>query len=250
MITVSTPPDWRELQNEVARVLRECGFGVEVEHTVATVRGQVELDVFAEETVRGRKYSIACECKHWRANVPQSVIHGFRTVVADIGANVGYVITTNGFQTGAFSAADLTNLRLVTWPEFQQAFEETWFEQYLSPKVVEELDDLLSFTEPLLPRWFEQLSEDGKTSYLALKQKYDDFGWLVMAFTPYARMLRKKEGPTPLPVIDRLPADSPLLASVPRAILEAVGYRDFLELVVPFGKEAIRQFSALDPRRG
>jgi len=33
-----------------------------------------------------------------------------------IGANVGYVITTTGFQAGGLGAADLTNLRLVTWP--------------------------------------------------------------------------------------------------------------------------------------
>lgn len=32
----------------------------------------------------------------WRSRVPQNVIHGFRTVLADIGANVGYIVSMAG----------------------------------------------------------------------------------------------------------------------------------------------------------
>jgi restriction system protein len=109
MITSETPGDWKELQEDAASILRECGFKVEVEKKVTTVRGEVEIDVYAEETVKGRKYTILCECKHWASRVPQSVIHSFRTTVADIGANVGYVISTSGFQAGAYAASELTN---------------------------------------------------------------------------------------------------------------------------------------------
>ncbi|MCB9333861.1 MAG: restriction endonuclease [Lewinellaceae bacterium] len=70
------------------------------------------MDVYAEETIKGRKYSIICECKHWKSNIPQSVIHGFRTVTADLGCNIGYIITTSDFQLGATKAAELTNVEL------------------------------------------------------------------------------------------------------------------------------------------
>jgi restriction system protein len=113
MITVEELPDWRGLQEGVARILSECGFSVEIEKVIESARGTVELDVYAEEIVRGRKYVIACECKHWKARVPQNVIHGFRTVLGDIGANVGYIISTNGFQSGSFAASELTNVQLV-----------------------------------------------------------------------------------------------------------------------------------------
>ena len=78
MITCSVPETWKALQNEVGKILEECGFSVEVEKKVDTARGKAELDVYAEEIVKGRKYSIVCECKHWKSNIPQTIIHSFR----------------------------------------------------------------------------------------------------------------------------------------------------------------------------
>ncbi len=92
MITRSIPDSWQALQTEVGRILSECGFAVEVEKKIGSARGAVELDVYAEETIRGRRYTIACECKYWKSRIPQAVIHGFRTVVQEIGANVGYIV--------------------------------------------------------------------------------------------------------------------------------------------------------------
>src|SRR5690606_2625968 len=87
MITSAIPGDWRALQDIVGQILTECGFSVEVEKQVQTGRGGVELDIFAEEDIQGRKYVTVCECKHWKARVPQNTVHGFRTVLADIGAH-------------------------------------------------------------------------------------------------------------------------------------------------------------------
>ena len=84
----------------------------------------------------------------------QQIIHGFRTVVADVGAHKGYIISSNGFQSGSFSAADLTNIELVTWDEFQEAFEPTWLDRYFVPTITEELDPLMSYAEPFAPKWF------------------------------------------------------------------------------------------------
>jgi restriction system protein len=137
MITSKVPDDWRQLQVEVGRLLQECGFSVEIERKVRTVRGEVELDVYAQEEVKGRKYSIVCECKHWKARIPQNVVHGFRTVVADMGANIGYIVSLAGFQEGAFEASALTNVELVTWQELQSKFELSWYESYFSPKITE-----------------------------------------------------------------------------------------------------------------
>ncbi len=65
MITRNAPDTWQSLQTEVGRILEECGFDGEVERKIQSARGVVELDVYAEETVRGRKYAIVFECKHW-----------------------------------------------------------------------------------------------------------------------------------------------------------------------------------------
>lgn len=170
MVITSQPlADWRDLQEQVAAILRECGFEVEVEKVIRTARGDTEIDVYAEEMVKGRKYVILCECKHWLARVPQHVIHAFRTTVADVGANAGYVISSSGFQSGAFKASELTNIDLVTWHEFQSRFEESWLEHF-SPSLRPRLDPLLSYTELLLPAWFGSLAERDQAAFMGMSR--------------------------------------------------------------------------------
>ncbi len=246
MITSRNPDSWRDLQNEVGRVLAECGFSVEVEKTIATVRGKVEIDVSAEEEVKGRRYTILCECKNWKARVPQTVIHSFRTVVADLGAHAGYVISSVGFQQGAFDAVANTNVRLLTWTEFQETFEATWYEHHFYPTITERLDALFSYTEPFLPRWFDGLSDKQRDEFIALKERYQELGWVLMTFTTYSRMVRK-DADGSLPLAKHLHESSSLPKSVPPEILNATTPREFLELVLPFGEELIQRFGAFRP---
>jgi hypothetical protein len=246
MLTATIPTDWRDLQNAVGQILTECGFETVVERQVRTVRGSVELDVWAQEEVQGRNFVTVCECKHWRARVPQHVVHGFRTVLADIGAHVGYIISTSGFQEGAFAAAENTNIELVTWEQFQEKFAATWFKRYMSPRIAERLDALLSYTEPFLPQWFGDLTSEKQEAFLALKERYDEFGWVIMTFTPYTRVLRNAELPA-LPLSGHLPPDSKVMQNVPEEIVNAVGLRDFLEMAINFGDEVIAQFRSFRP---
>jgi restriction system protein len=51
IITKYEPTSWKDLQNNVGQILRNCGFEVEVEKTINSVRGSVEIDVYAEEIV-------------------------------------------------------------------------------------------------------------------------------------------------------------------------------------------------------
>ncbi|NGP90249.1 restriction endonuclease [Fodinibius halophilus] len=247
LITSTSPDTWQDLQNEVARILEQCGFNVEIEKIVETVRGEVEIDVYAEEIIRGRKYSIICECKNWKTAVPQQIIHAFRTVVGDIGSNIGYIISSGGFQSGSFRASELTNLKLLNWQEFQDEFEQSWYESYFSPTIADELGPLLTYAEPLLPRWFHDLPEEEKENYMSLKRKYEEFGWAIMTFTPYSRMLRK-DGIPELPLVEKLPDDSKILENVPQEILEQEAYQEFLDDAIVFGQEVIEKFRAIRDR--
>ncbi len=247
VITTAIPANWRDLQDQAARILDECGFAVEVEKKVSTVRGDVEIDVYAEEDVKGRRYTIICECKHWKSRVPQSVIHGFRTVTSDIGANRGYIISTNGFQAGASSASQFTNVDLVTWLEFQQQFCETWLENYLSPKITERLDPLMGATEPLVQRWMCELPDDQVEIVKALRNKYVGLGIIAMTFTTYSSFLRR-EGFPKLPLRQDLNQRYDGEVQVPDGILDAAGYREFLESALAYGEKGIEEFRAVRER--
>ena len=247
MITSSIPKNWKSLQNEVGRILEECGFSVEVEKKVNTARGEAELDVYAEEIVQGRKYSIICECKHWNSNIPQTIIHSFRSVIHDTGANVGYIIAIKGFQSGSFKSADYTNIELVTWEQFQKAFCDSWLEQYLSPVITKELDPILGYTEPLVQRWMCKIPDHEVKIVKALREKYFAFGVLVMEFTTYSTFLRSKGFPT-LPLSESLPNLTENEGEIPKEILEATGYREFLQESLRFGKQGIREFKEVRDR--
>ncbi len=243
MITRQIPDNWQALQADVGRILSECGFSVEVERKVQSARGIVEIDVYAEETVRGRRYAIACECKHWKARIPQAVVHGFRTVVQEIGANIGYIVSMEGFQSGAIAASDLTNIKLVTWQEFQNIFEESWFEEYFTKEIDDKLDGLMTYAEPFLPAWFEKMTEKDRATYLALKEKNDLFGVVMQSLGPYSRLLRKGPIPT-LPLRSRLTPE-PILSTIPDHILDETAYRELLEASLIHGEAALGEFRAL-----
>jgi len=55
VITINTPSNWKDLQTKVAEILSDCGFTTEIEKTITTARGQVELDVYAQEEIRRKK---------------------------------------------------------------------------------------------------------------------------------------------------------------------------------------------------
>ncbi len=245
MITLLEPESWKDLQVKVAEILSECGFVTTVEKTVTTARGKVELDVYAEEEIKGRKYSIICECKYWKSDIPQTVVHGFRTVVNDLGSNVGYIITTSDYQKGAIQTAEFTNVKLLTWEEFQEMFFESWFEEFFIVKMTNELDPLMTYTEPILPRWFNNMSSEDKAKYYSLKEDYDAMGYIIMVlFSTYSRTLVKRDIPK-LPLIELVKDPSEIEKKIPADILNERGYKEFLTKTIEFGTIAIAKFREL-----
>jgi restriction system protein len=246
MITRQQPSDWKDLQRQVATVFEECGFDVGTEEKVRSVRAEIEFDVLATEDLNGREYKFVCECKYWKRNIPQEVVHAFRTATADVGANVGYIIAKAGFQKGSFSAADLTNIRLTTWPQFQLEFLDTWYRNYFVHEVDRRFSPLMTYSEPLVPSWYSLLSPSDQWSYRQLNRKYSVFGMLLQDFGPYSQILRAKR--ISLPARLRLPKPEDGIQGIPEEVLDETAYRDFLQLCTPIADRAIREFRALRTR--
>lgn len=80
------PNSWDELQSLTAKFLEDIGYEAKVEEDILTVRGNVNIDVFAKNKNVKPSSIIVCECKYWNSAIPQTIIHAFRTVVSDIGA--------------------------------------------------------------------------------------------------------------------------------------------------------------------
>ena len=239
MLTTHIPADWRDLQTAVASILAQSGFSVQIEKVIQTVRGRAEIDVFGQEAVEGRTYTVLCECKNWAARVPQNVIHGFRTVIGDAGANLGYIISTAGFQSGALTAAELTNIRLVTWSEFQAEFEQSWITHHFRPTLDGRLDTLWRYTEPIPPySLLDRLDESAQRAFIGLRETHQPF-WSAL-FTMFSRFLRM-----PIPNLPLRVRFQDVDDSVPAPVLDALGYQDLLDAVLDYGEATLAEFRAV-----
>ena len=213
---------------------------VETEKVISSVRSKIEIDVYAKEEIEGRGYSILCECKYWDTNIPQHVIHSFRTVLSDIGANVGYIISKKSFQKAAYDAVKSTNIKLCSYSDFLSEFETTWLKSYFTEEVTNKLDPLFTYTEQFLPKWFPKMSKVEQDEFIKLKEKYDIFGITLFQYTKYSRMI-DEEIPK-LPLIERLKPDPNLDKYIPEEILNITTYREFLNLSLEYGQIAIKEF--------
>jgi len=237
LINPSEPSNWKNLQSDVAQILTECGFNVDTEKNITAVRGEVEIDVFAEDSTQTPPAIYLCECKHWNSNVPRREVHAFRTVVNDFGANWGLMISKLGFQRGAHDAARHTNLKLLSWQEFQELFAERWYREYMVNKLPAESEPLADYTEPINTRVFRKadaLPPESQEQFRTLRRKYEALAFFVLRlylpFSPYGN------APPELPITEHLP---PLLTpgaeeirGLPEDILQAKTLRGLLNSIV------------------
>ena len=148
LIEDAHPADWRLLQHGVARIFSELGLRTVEAKNMDTPRGQVELDVHAIDEQSVDQISYVVECKNWEARIPQTVVHSFTTVMHEVGANIGYIISRYGLQPGAEAYTANTNIRGMTYEEFQRHYGPTWIGRSFAPAVARAVDPLVQYIEP------------------------------------------------------------------------------------------------------
>lgn len=233
MITNKVPKDWQTLQQWTAEILLECGFSAEIEAKREGVRGNVEVDVVAVDQRDGRNYTIFVECKLWESKIPQNVVHSFRTVVSDTGANAGYIVSKKGFQSGCHAAVRNTIITLLSWSEFQEKFEQQWYFNYFKKKADSELSLLLSYieTNPSLTYWDYHLRDNEVEE---IEELIDNNYELRKMLNEFLRTERKLE----LPLKRGLTFGNPL----PEIFFEQTAYREFYELLLEFSTPILNKF--------
>jgi hypothetical protein len=73
---------------------------------------EYEIDLSFRFQVANAKYLTLIECKHWNQRVGRDVISAFHSVVTDIAAHKGIVVTTKGFESGAVRLAAKNGIAL------------------------------------------------------------------------------------------------------------------------------------------
>ncbi|MCF1463523.1 restriction endonuclease [Agrobacterium vitis] len=159
LITAKVPDSREKLEDTIQATLAECGMKDTRQATIKLPRGSVDVDVLAEETVDGMTSVTVCECKNWKARIPKEIVHAFRTVMQETGANKGYIISREGFQSGAIEAAEATNIHLVTFEQFQERYFEKWYRNRLWA-IEDAIKNFNTYYEPLGQPGFHLLTTD------------------------------------------------------------------------------------------
>ena len=103
MIFDDAPSGWQQLEALVAKAFNEMGCNAILDVNVPKLRSPSQIDVFVPDPTLSPPATYLCECKYWKRPVPKGVIIQFRTIVSEAGANLGIIISQNGFQDGAKS---------------------------------------------------------------------------------------------------------------------------------------------------
>lgn len=189
MIENPYPEDWRDLQKGVCSILNEIGLNAEEGKILKTPRGSIELDIYAIDEKSVDKIKYVVECKNWTSSIPQSVVHSFTTVMHEIGANIGYIISKHGLQSGAKEYIRNTNILGLTYEEFQKRYFSIWYEKCFVTKIGDVVDPLAQYVEPFnsfRDQRIAQLSEIKRKEFSELIKKYYNFG-SAMSFFEFPR---------------------------------------------------------------
>ena len=108
----ATYGSWREYQEAVAEAFRKLGCRAEVDKTVTGARGLHEIDVYVTFEKFGQECRWIIQCKLWARPVDKSVVQTLQSIVQNVGADRGVIFCENGFQSGAYTAAQHTNVLL------------------------------------------------------------------------------------------------------------------------------------------
>lgn len=104
--------NWREYQYAVAEVFRNLGCNAEVDKTVTGARGSHNIDVYVTFEKLGQVCKWIVECKLTSRPVTRSVVQTVHNIVQNVGADRGLIFCENGFQSGAHTASQNTNVLL------------------------------------------------------------------------------------------------------------------------------------------
>lgn len=249
LIEADGPANWQDLEGRVAQILAECGYDVEVQKNVKLARGDVNIDVWADDHSSPPNV-IVVECKHWATPATKNVVHGFRTVVGDSGANTGLIVSSAGFQEGAIEAAAYSNVRLLNWQEFQRRFVVRWFRTYMSPRVAEETDALHEYTEPVnarIARKANALSAERQEQLRVLTQRHFPLAVANFTFHPVVLEHLLPDGESPIPTLPlrataERPRGSELVGLVPDDVLDARALRPLMDVLIGHSRHATAGF--------
>lgn len=112
--------DWNDYQEDVAEFFRTLGLSAATNVRIEGVRTHHNIDVVVSSKHAGFDVLWLVECKCWETAVPKEKVLVLRSVMEDTGADRGFMMAENGYQSGALKAARFTNISLFSLADLKE----------------------------------------------------------------------------------------------------------------------------------
>lgn len=156
------------------RLKGEFGFDIPVDHLrkfTSTSGNSYKMDLSYSFKILDMTYLTLVECKYWKSSVTREKVGYFKSIMDELKAQKGIIVTTKGFQSGAVTYAQTQNIGLV------KITNDMYFEEWAHfDGALDLLSDKINKGKPFLPN-----------------EKYTSIG-LFTAQTPLSDFIAKKYG--------------------------------------------------------
>lgn len=113
---------WQNYENSAYDLFRSTGYPCQRNIVLPGARGSHQIDILVNLNILIGDHTWLVECKNWSRPVGKRELLSFKSVIDDIGADHGYLLSENGFQKGAHEMARSFNISLFTLAELQEKF--------------------------------------------------------------------------------------------------------------------------------
>ncbi|MDT3718264.1 restriction endonuclease [Pseudomonas oryzihabitans] len=115
---------WYKFQEEIKEHFISIGADAKTNITIQGIRTSHDIDVYVKNKFLGENMIWLVEAKYWKSKVSKSHVLAFRSIIEDIGADRGFLVSSSGFQRGAIEAAKNTNVKLKSLSEMKAETRE------------------------------------------------------------------------------------------------------------------------------
>lgn len=129
--------NWSEYQEKASKFFTKLGLETKIEYELEGVRGVHVIDVYATGNYNGIKFSWVIECKAWKTNIPKEKVMALTSIVQDVGADRGFLLSEVGFQSGAIRAAKTSNITLTSLQDLSFTSEKYSIDALIGTKNIE-----------------------------------------------------------------------------------------------------------------
>ena len=115
--------EWYTFQEAIKEYFLSLGLYAETNKTIKGIRTEHDIGIYVDFSFIGLKTIWLIEAKYWNQKIDKNTVSAFMHRVNETCADKGIIISKKGFQTGAFEAAENSNILLRTFEELNKETE-------------------------------------------------------------------------------------------------------------------------------